>query len=225
MDTRLSRIKILLLEDDALFGASLCEYLEDEGYSVYWAQNIAEAIEITFDTEFALYILDINLPDGDGKGFLKELRQANDTTLALFLTSYKDKETLKEGFVSGADDFLTKPVDMDELLLRMQALLKRSGKLIESITFSNGVVFDMQQCRLLHEGKDLKFTVKALQLLQLFVKNRGEVITKEQIQDAIWHDEEFSEGSLRVYINRLKKILPLDSIVNLKGVGYRFEFQ
>jgi len=225
MDTRLPRIELLLLEDDTLFGASLCEFLEEEGYSVFWVKSINEAMELTFQKEFSLYILDINLPDGDGKEFLKDLREANDKTVALFLTSYKDKESLKEGFLCGGDDYLTKPVDLDELLLRIQALLKRSGKITQSVTFSNGVIFDMKQYRLFQNGKDLKFTVKAMKLLKLFIQNSGEVLSKEEIQDQIWGEEEFSEGSLRVYINRLKKILPPDSIVNLKGVGYRFEIR
>ncbi|MGM0622868.1 MAG: response regulator transcription factor [Campylobacterota bacterium] len=225
MDLRLPRIKILLLEDDALFGASLEEFLDEEEFSVTWVQTVDAAIEATFGHEYALYILDINLPDGDGKQLLQELRQSSDNTPALFLTSYKDKQTLQEGFNSGADDFLTKPVDLDELLLRLHAILKRSGKLVDEITFSNGVVFDLNHCRLLHEGNDLKVTVKALQLLKLFIQKRSQVISKEQIQDAIWGEEEFSEGSLRVYINRLKKILPQHSIINIKGVGYRFELQ
>lgn len=218
-------IKVLLLEDDKLFGSSLSEYLQECSYDITWVKTISQVLDITFEQSFDLYILDINLPDGDGKQLLSDLRRGSDTTPALFLTSYTDKDSLLEGFKSGCDDYLKKPVDLDELELRIDALLKRCNKIFDAVTFSNGVIFDIKSCRIIKDGKDLRFTTKALALLKLFVTNASEVLTKEVIEDELWKDEEFSEGSLRVYINRLKKILPQGCIVNLKGIGYRFELK
>jgi DNA-binding response OmpR family regulator len=226
MDFGLSRVmQILLLEDDTLFGESLSEYLSECGYKVDLVKSVETALSATFEKSYDLYVLDINLPDGDGKEFLKELRAANDTTPALFLTSYKDKQTLLEGFQCGCDDYLKKPVDLDELEMRIEALLKRCHKSVEQVVFSNGVSFDMQGCRIYKNGEDLKFTTKALALLKLFIRHDKQVISKDTIAQELWSDEEFSDGSLRVYINRLKKILPHDSIHNVKGIGYRFELK
>ena len=223
MDLRLSRIDILLLEDDTLFAQSLEEFLTDEGFAVTVVASIEQALDTTFDKSFDLYIFDINLPDGDGKELLKELRQSRDETPTLFLTSYTDKQTLHEGFACGADDYLKKPVDIEELMLRIQALLKRTQKVQTAITFSNGVTFDMHSCRLYDDKKDLKLTLKAAQLLHLFIHRSDQLVTKEDIEQELWKDGGFSEGSLRVYINRLKKVLPTGSITNIKGIGYRFE--
>ncbi|MDQ1268578.1 MAG: two-component system, OmpR family, response regulator, partial [Campylobacterota bacterium] len=120
--------RVLLLEDDPLFADTLVDLLEESGFEVELAPNGQSALDKTFTQKFDLYLLDINVPLIDGTTLLKELRDSNDNTPAIFLTSHKDKEMLKKSFGSGGDDFLTKPFDSDELLLRMSALLKRVKK-------------------------------------------------------------------------------------------------
>ena len=119
-------IKILLLEDDLLLAETLTDLLEDNAYEVSHVPNGQKALDTTFNEKFDIYLLDINVPLIDGVTLLKELREANDTTPAIFLTSHKDKEMLKNGFLNGADDYITKPFDSDELLLRVNALIKRT---------------------------------------------------------------------------------------------------
>ncbi|MGM0533489.1 MAG: response regulator transcription factor [Campylobacterota bacterium] len=219
----MNEITIAFLEDDTLFAGSLQEFLEDAGFSVTHAATGQKLLDITFAGHFDLYLLDINLPDCQGSSLLKELRGAGDDTPAIFLTSYKDKEMLQQAFVCGGDDYIKKPVDLDELLLRIEAVLKRSGRLsAERITLCEGVVYDTQKQLIFQDNRQLQLPSKVLGLLDLFLDNKGVIVTKEMISSRLWDGEDFSEGSLRVYVNKLKKLLPEGSIENIKGVGYRF---
>lgn len=218
-------IKILLLEDDELFCETIEDFLDDEGFDVSIANSSDDALTLNYAQKFDLYLLDINVPGMNGLELLKSLRESGDNTPTIYLTSYKDKDTLKEGFLSGADDYLTKPVDLEELLLRIHSLLKRSGKQIVNVVLHDGLEYNPSTRRILQNGVDLNVAVKVIQLFELCIENRGSIVTKEMIVDALWNiDEEYSEGSIRVYINNLKKVLGKDSIVNVKGVGYKVEF-
>ena len=217
--------KILILEDDELFCESLEDFLSEEGFEIDTASNGEEALDRNFENNYDLYLLDINVPKINGLDLLKELRQSGDDTPSIFLTSYKDKETLQQGFINGADDYLKKPVDLDELLLRIHSLLKRSGKQIEEITLKNGLSYNPATKRLIKEGKDLQVPSKVIDLFELCLENRNSIVSKEMIVKRLWSaNEEYSEGSIRVYVNNLKKLLPEDSIVNIKGIGYKVEF-
>jgi len=217
--------KILILEDDLLFAQSLEDCLEDEGYEIHLAKDSETMIELSYLNNYDLYLLDVNVPGISGVELLKDLRAAGDNTPSIFLTSYKDKETLKNAFINGADDFLRKPVDLEELFLRISSLLKRSGKQIESILLENGLSYDAQKNRLFLNEKDLNVPIKVMYLFELCLENRNSIITKEMIVSKLWTlNEDYSEGSIRVYINNLKKILGKESIVNIKGIGYKIEF-
>lgn len=216
---------ILLLEDDELFAQSIEDFLDEEGFLVDIACNGQEALELNYEKNYDLYLFDINVPLLNGLDLLKVLREAGDITPTIFLTSYKDKETLQNGFKNGADDYLKKPLDMDELILRIKSLLKRSGKQMQNITISEGLVYKVDIKRLFKNDIDLNLSVKILQLLELFLENRKEIVTKDMIVSKLWStEEEYSEGSIRVYINNLKKIIGKDLIVNIKGIGYKLEF-
>ncbi|WP_424686872.1 MAG: response regulator transcription factor [Halarcobacter ebronensis] len=217
-------IKILILEDDELFLETLEDFLSDEGFVVKCAKDGEEVLDYCFEEKYDLYLLDINVPKISGIDLLKRLREANDTTPTIYLTSHKDKDMLTKGFLSGCDDYLKKPVDLDELLLRINSLLKRSGKFKEQIELIDDLVFDVKNRRLLKGQDDLNLTSKVIDLLELFLEEKDSIITKEMIINRLWsYNEDYSEGSIRVYINNLKKIFGKDSIKNLKGIGYKFE--
>jgi len=218
-------IKILILEDDELFLETLEDFLSDEGFEIKCATDGEQVLDYCFDDKYDLYLFDINVPKINGIDLLKRLRDANDTTPSIYLTSHKDKDVLKKGFLSGCDDYLKKPVDLDELLLRINSLLKRSGKFKEQIILKDNLVFDVKNRRLLDNDTDLNLTSKVIDLLELFLEKKDSIITKDMIINRLWnYDEDYSEGSIRVYINNLKKIFGKDSIRNLKGIGYKFEF-
>jgi len=217
--------KILVLEDDELFSESLEDFLVEEGFNVDIAHDGEEALDKNYENNYDLYLFDINVPKINGLDLLKELRQSGDNTPSIFLTSYKDKETLQEGFNNGADDYLKKPVDLDELLLRIKSLLKRSGKQLKNLVINESLIYNPSTKRLLQNDIDLQVPSKIIDLFELCLENRDKIVSKNMIVQRLWSmNEEYSEGSIRVYINNLKKILGKESIVNIKGVGYKVEF-
>jgi len=212
--------KILILEDDKLFNETLEDFLEEEGFSVEVALDPYTALELTYKDRFDIYLFDINLPYENGFRLLQKLRDSGDTTPTIFLTSREDRESILEGFESGADDYMKKPIDLDELLLRIKAILKREFR-SEKIYIDKYTV-DCNAKRVYCNGKPLPITTKAVELLLLLISARGEVVPIDVIEDRLWHvSENISLGSIRVYINTLKRYFP--NIVNIRGIGYKFE--
>ena len=217
--------KILILEDDLLFLETLEDFLTSEGFFVDIAKNSNEALELNYKNSYDLYIFDINLPEISGLELLKLLRDSNDKTATIFLTSYKDSDTLKDAFLKGCDDYIKKPVDLDELLLRVKAVLKRVNKSFEKIILEDGLIFDQENRRLHRDNIDVSLAIKAMDLLELFVQNQGKIVSKDEIITKLWgFNESYSEGSIRVYINQIKKLFKKENVIqNIKSVGYRFE--
>ena len=218
--------KILVLEDDELFASTLEDFLTDENLIVDIANDGEKCLALNYEKNYDLYIFDINVPKINGLELLEQLRKSNDNTPTIFLTSYKDKDTLQDAFIKGCDDYLKKPVDLDELLLRIKALLKRNKKQFDLVKLSNKIYFNPINKRVYEDELDLNLPIKVLELLELFIENRGEIVTKEMIISKLWAtSEEYSEGSIRVYINQIKKLFEnKDVISNIKGVGYKIEF-
>lgn len=220
-------IKILLLEDDELFSLSLIDYLEEFGeYHITHASTSNKLLELTYENRYDLYLLDINLPDINGLDLLKELRTSSDDTPAIFLTSYKDKDTLKTGFINGADDFLTKPFDMDELILRIESIIKRFKK--HKVVKIENCEFNFENKTVKKDGEIIKFGLKVLDLFELFYQNNHSIVSKDMIINKLWHtSEEYSDGSIRVYVNNIKKLFDDENsfkITNIKNIGYKIEY-
>ncbi|MDD2896540.1 MAG: response regulator transcription factor [Aliarcobacter sp.] len=217
--------KILVLEDDELFASTVEDFLSDEGFEVDIASDGEECLDFNFKKNYDLYLFDINVPKINGLELLEQLRTSGDNTPSIFLTSYKDKDTLQTAFLNGCDDYLKKPADLDELLLRIKALLKRNKKQFDVIKLSESITFNPTNKRVYEKEEDLNLPVKVLELIELFIENRGDIVTKEMIISKLWAtSQEYSEGSIRVYINQIKKLLDKDTILNIKGVGYKIEF-
>jgi len=212
--------KILILEDDKLFNETLEDFLEEEGYDVKVALDPLSALELAYNDRFELYLFDINLPYESGFSLLQKLRDSGDMTPTIFLTSRDDKASLIEGFNRGCDDYMKKPIDLDELSLRIKALLKRQTR--RDIIEFNSYKIDCNAKKLFYKDKLLPVTTKAIELLLLLITAKGEVVSIGEIQNRLWHvNEDISLGSIRVYITTLKKYFPLN-IENIRGIGYRF---
>jgi len=212
--------KILLLEDDSLLGETIVDLLEDEGHEVLHFTNGQNALDATFEMKFDLYLLDINVPLIDGVSLLKELRLANDNTPAIFLTSHKEKEMIEKGFASGADDFIKKPFDNDELLWRLHALLKRSKQ--DEPEIVGNFIHDRIHKSIQYDGHELELSKKEYQFLLLLLKHVNESVPKELILQELWSaGESGSDGAIRVYVNRLKSLLGDVNIENIRGIGYK----
>ncbi|NEW60138.1 response regulator transcription factor [Sulfurovum sp. bin170] len=213
--------KILLLEDDKLFNETIEDFLEEEGYELQTALDPYSALEISYESRFDLYLFDVNLPYESGFDLLEKLRASGDKTPTIFLTSRDDKASMIEGFDSGADDYMKKPIDLDELLLRIRAVLRRQTR-GDSIELGK-YLLDCNAKRIYCDSEPLSVTNKAVELLLLLVLAKGEVVRVEEIEAHLWHvSQDASLGAIRVYITTLKKYFP-DNIENIRGVGYRFK--
>lgn len=212
--------KVLLLEDDLLFGETLVDLLEENNFEVTHVPNGQSAIDATYEQNFHIYILDINVPLIDGVTVLKELRDANDSTPSIFLTSHKDKDMLTRGFMSGADDYITKPFDSDELILRLNALLRRCKS--SSVECIGLLCHDEVHKRISYDKEELDLSKKEYVLLLLLMKHVNNTVPKELISDELWSfSQTGSDGAIRVYINRIKHLLPHMTIENIRGIGYK----
>jgi len=216
-------IHILILEDDTLFAESLEDFLEEEGFAITLAHDGQRALELAYEEHFDLLLLDVNVPKLTGFEFLSSLRQKQTNTPAIFITSFKDKESIQKGFLQGADDYLSKPIDLDELLLRILALLRRCHKLEESIMIGSATFYPKEGI-IQSQKQRYQPSKKVILLLTLLIEEQNNIVPTERIHEHLWAwDETPSPSSLRVYINELKKMLGKESIVNHKGIGYRLE--
>jgi len=213
-------MKILILEDDKLFNETLEDFLEEEGFDVAFALDPYSALELAYEQKFDLYLFDVNLPYETGFSLLKKLRDSGDTTPTIFLTSREDKKSMTEGFDVGADDYMKKPIDLDELLLRIKAVLRRQ---VRTDKLSIGkYTLDCTAKKLYCKDEPIMIKKKAIELLLLLLYSKEEVVSIDTIGEHLWHvNEEISLGSIRVYITALKKYFP-NNIENIRGVGYRF---
>ena len=217
------RGEILLLEDDRLFSDTLIDFLEEEGFSINRFDAAKAVIDEVFENtgRYDLYLLDVNVPDLNGFELLRQLRESGDRTPAIFITSARDKEALAQGFQSGGDDYMKKPIDLDELLWRIEAQLRRNqrGGRVVIGEYS----FDLEREVLYKAEEAVPLPKKLAELLGMLLRHRGEVVTTEEILAEIYGEESPGTGVLRVYINKLKQIFGKESIRNIRGVGYCFE--
>jgi DNA-binding response OmpR family regulator len=212
--------KILLLEDDPLFGETLVDMLEDEAFVVTLCPNGQAALDTIYTNKFDLYLLDINVPLIDGITLLKELRDAQDETPAIFVTSHKEKEKMQEGFIKGGDDYIVKPFDNDELLLRINALLRRLKP--KEPECKCGLCIDEIHKTILYKSEPLELSKREYEMLSLLIKHANSVVSKEMILDELYNvSDAGSEGAIRVYINRIKHLLPEVTLENVRGIGYK----
>jgi len=217
--------RILFVEDDLLFRESVTEFLELEGFAIREAESFEEALEASFQEVFDLYLLDINLGSKSGMELLKELRAFGDNKPVLMLTSHKSPKVASECFEGGCDDFIRKPCEPCELIARIKSKLRRPfGQKNAHVELTNDLFFDLDKKRVINKNGDVDLSQKELELLSLLVRNKNTTVTIETIERELWSAaKEPSYASIRVYINSLKKLLGKDSIVNIKGIGYRFE--
>ncbi|WP_456404489.1 response regulator transcription factor [Hydrogenimonas sp.] len=214
-------LKLLLVEDDLTLGETLADLLKSEGFEVVWVKDGEKALDATFVGEFDLFLLDVKVPFVDGFELLRGLRESGDETPAIFITALTDIHSLSEGFESGADDYIKKPFDFDELLVRIRALIKKRYQAMgESVVYGD-IRYDIDRDRLTRGGEPLHLPPFEKRLLRLLLQNIGKVVTKEEIAQRVAEEEELSEQALRVHINKLRKAG--FSITNLRGIGYMLE--
>ena len=215
--------QILLVEDDETLSELISEYLSEQGYDVTVRTDAKAALDTAYERNFDILILDVKLPKGDGFSLLRELRRLGNDTPAIFTTSLNALQDLEIGYKSGCDDYLKKPYELKELLLRIQILLKRKFSHVndEFIELNDGYKFYPSSKTLRQNGQIVNLSNKESELLALFLENKNALLSKEAIFEKIWnYGEEPSELSLRVYVKNLRRILGKNAIVNRRGDGY-----
>jgi len=218
-----------MVEDDKNFGAVLKSYLEIHGFDVEWIDDGFHAVDAFERQKFSLCILDVMLPNVDGFTIAKKIREINEQIPIIFLTAKTLKKDIIEGFNSGADDYITKPFDSEVLLLKINAILKRSQNILnldeEKQQFNIGsLIFDSTQ-RTIQDGvEEQKLSPKESELLKLLCIHMNAVLPREEALKKIWGDDNyFTTRSMDVFITKLRKYLksePSAEIVTIHGSGF-----
>jgi len=215
------KTSILLVEDNQTIGQNIQKYLELEGYSVLWVQNWSYANEVVKHQEFDLVLLDLMLPGTDGLVVAKTIKQHQEQTRILMMTAKGQLEDKLEGFEVWADDYLVKPFDLEELVARIEALLRRS---VQKDVVSYGVLtLDNLQKKIFKSWEEIKLSLKEFQILELLIRNKGMALSRLDIIEEIWGwDAGFEEdGKLDVYLSIIRRKIWKDMIETIKGYGYR----
>lgn len=226
----MQKFKLLVVEDDTNLGTILSEYLTAKDYLVNLCVNGEAGFEAFIQEDYDLVISDVMMPKKDGFTMVSEIRKINTNIPIIFLTAKSMKEDTIEGFKIGADDYITKPFSMEELLLRIGAILKRTKA--EVFEYKNiqdwklGIfTFNPNERALIHGDIKEKLTSKESQLLKLLAKNKNEVLEREFALKVIWGDDSyFNSRSMDVYITKLRKYLKPDpqlEIINIHGKGFK----
>lgn len=205
--------RLLLLEDDPTLAQSLIRFLAQEQYLVDWAKDGEEALDLAYEKQYSLYLLDINVPRINGIDLLSSLREAEDFTPTIIISALVDVNTVTKGFIAGADDYVKKPFDPDELLIRIKA---KTASLREKLKVG-ALGADLSTEALFHHSEPLYLGEVQKNILLSLMKNHPNPVTKEELMLFL---EKPNDLALRVNIAKLKKNLAIN-IRNIRGVGYK----
>lgn len=219
--------RLLIIEDDKYLSKGICDVVEKKGYEAVCVATLKEAEQISLE-HVNLILLDCNLPDGDGLVFCKKLRKKSDVPV-IFLTARDTEGEMVEGFLAGADDYVAKPFSNAVLLQRIEAVLRRSGKRQQDCFTYKELQVDFANCSVKRKDEIIKLSVTEYKLLELLIKNRGQVLTRQTLLEKIWDcDAKFvDDNTLNVHIRRLRQKLEPDSanpiyVLTVFGIGYTF---
>ena len=222
------KLRILLCEDDENLGMLLREYLQAKGYIAELCTDGEAGYEAFLKNKFDICVLDVMMPKKDGFTLAQDIRETNVEIPIIFLTAKTMKEDILEGFKIGADDYISKPFSMEELVFRIEAILRRvrGKKNNESTVYTIGkFTFDTQKQLLTIEGKSKKLTTKENELLSLLCLHAHDILQRDFALKTIWIDDNyFNARSMDVYITKLRKLLKQDKdveIINIHGKGYK----
>lgn len=218
---------ILIVEDDETLNSGIAFALSREGYRIYRAYTIKEAIG-RLEQPVDLILLDINLPDGDGREFLKDTL-AKQPIPVLLLTARDSEEDMLQGYLSGCDDYITKPFSIPVLIMKIKAVLKRSGEAAGRIYRSGNLSYDYDKKQLKDGEKEIELTALEIRLLETFISNADIVLPRERLLERIWdvNEKYVEDGTLNVTIRRLREKIEENPsepkhIKTVFGIGYKW---
>lgn len=216
-------MKVLLLEDEYMLRVSITEFLEEIGFEVVGFSNGERAFDAIYETQFDLYLLDVNVPGMNGFDLLRTLRKEGNKTPAIFLTSMVNVDNLQEGYKSGCCDYIRKPFDLTELQLRIIHALKdyyHNGENL--LDFGEGLIYDTENFTISHNGHNITLSKTEKEIFGVLLKHKNQIVSVDMFQDEIW-GEYVDPANVRVQINNLRKKLPIEIIQNRRGLGYIIE--
>jgi DNA-binding response OmpR family regulator len=208
-------MKILLLEDDKILSASLKDFLELEGYSVDTAYRGTEVFDLTFDKKYDLYILDVNVPDVNGFDVLNSLKEAGDDTPAIYITALTDINSITKGFEIGAEDYIKKPFDPEELIVRIKSKYRQN----DSIIYYADISYDVVSRTVKKASEITSLGEVQLNIFNMLITQQNKVVDSFLLMDFL---EQPNANALRVNIAKLKNKLGIE-IRNIRGQGYMIE--
>ena len=211
-------MKILLIEDDKLLAQSLKDFLELEGFDVDVGYSAQDALDLTFEKEYDLYLFDINLSGENGLEIIKELKEAEDNTPVIFITALTTLDTISEAFQLGAVDYIKKPFHPQELIIRIKSKFSSKEQQDNVITY-NDIVLDPKNNIVIVDGHPETIGEIQFKILKTLLENKNKIVTKEQL---LAHMNNPSDVALRVTINKLKNRYDLP-IRNIRSKGYILE--
>ncbi|MDH5301587.1 MAG: response regulator transcription factor [Gammaproteobacteria bacterium] len=214
-------MRLLIVEDDQLLGDGIQVGLTQEGYAVDWVED-GEAAETAMKTnEYELVVLDLGLPKKAGLDVLKGMRARDIDTPVIVLTAQDTVEDRILGLDSGADDYITKPFDLDELGARIRALLRRRGGRTSPVIQHNSITLDPASHTVTKEGKSVDISPREFTILLLLLENMGKVMSRSRLEEGLyaWNDE-VESNTVEVHIHHLRKKLGAELIRTIRGVGY-----
>ena len=214
-------MKVLLVEDDRILGESIKEYLESEGFWVDYVNDSREVLPLLEVSSYDLIVLDLMMPHVSGEELLREIRKKDKDTPILILTAKRGIEDKKTCFLEGADDYLTKPFEPMELLLRLKALHRRRVK--DTYIKIGDVEIDLEKGKVLVNGKEIHLSKKEWMILKCLVENRGRFVSTEEILNYVWGGVAVGDEVVRAHIKNLRRHLPEGFIISSKGRGYKVE--
>lgn len=220
-------MKLFILEDDAAIAMGLSYSLKNEGYDVTVAKSVKSAYEILNKEAFSLYILDLTLPDGSGYDVCREIKKQGDLPV-IFLTAYDDEVNVVMGLDLGADDYISKPFRIKELLARIKSVLRRYSKdSPDGIVSAGTIKVNTNEAKIYKNGTEVILTAMEYRLLLIFINNRGKVLSRQSLLEDIWDvgGDFVNDNTLTVYIKRLRDKIEEDPakpqiIKTVRGLGY-----
>jgi len=214
-------MRLLLVEDDVMIGEAVLDLLRSEAYAVDWVKNGEVADTALNSQSYSLVLLDLGLPRLDGLTVLRRLRARKDRTPVLVATARDAVAQRVEGLDMGADDYIVKPYELDELLARIRALLRRASGRAEPVYEHHGVSIDPVTREVTLDGQPVVLSAREWSVLELLLARPGMVLSRKQLEDNLysWKDD-ISSNAVEVYIHGLRKKLGPHLIQNVRGVGY-----
>ena len=215
-------MKILLLEDDYSLNKIISSFLRLKGLFVDSFFNGDEAVKQLLRAQYDLCIFDINIPCIDGHNVLEFIRKENINTPVIMMSAMTDMQTIKRSYENGCDDYLKKPFEIEELLLRVEYVLKRALPQKEHLVrLAHGYFFDVEKEVLLKDERQIELSTKEQCMLSLFVRNLGNTVSTQMLRDYVWNGEDVEAVSMRTIVHKLKSKLKSGMIINLRGIGYK----